>query len=138
MIENTDDLREQVNAQVDFYETLLDIARGNYLADDHDGLFAFQWLENAGYDVENYGGDLVDCAADALAESVLELVGVWGGPSKDEAEYKGCRVVVCTGGPHVELDTIAGQWVGYWAGAKVTAYANPATCEYFDSLVGEQ
>jgi hypothetical protein len=142
MSENTEyeqfQLAEQIAAQRDYYETLLSIAQGSYLAEDHDDKLAFEWLEANGYDVDNYSGELVDCAADALAEGVLELVGQWEGASKDEAEYKGCRVVVCVGGPHVELDTARSRWIGYWGGHTVSLGADPETVAYFDSLVSEQ
>lgn len=134
-------LVRQVEAQRDHYETLVRIATGgadvNVDGDDYRFLVALGWAgvateeDDQEYDID----DAAEFAQERLSEDVLSIEGIWKGASKDAAEYVGCEVVVCTGGPHVELDTASGYWIGYWGGQKCHRAAKRDVVHYFDELV---
>lgn len=84
----------------------------------------------------DYGSDtLRDAATDLFNEAPLSVEGIWKGESAHKALYQGCTVVFGTGGPHVELDTVRRQWVGYWGGETVYRMADPDLCDYYDGLM---
>lgn len=133
-----DDLVRQVEAQRDHYETLVRIATGCY-PDDADRT-EWEWLADAygAEDLAEAGGDeLAEFAQERLNEDVLSIQGIWKGTSREDADYVGCEVAVCVGGPHVELDTVRLQWVGHWGGDKVYRSAGAGVCAYFDEMVAQ-
>lgn len=117
--DNTDrhELLRQVEASRDLHARLIGIAQGQ--ADDADR----EWFTDQGFGLDD-GDDIAESAATALDEDVLESYGRWEGSTRGSADFKGCVVVTCIGGPHVELDTEHGQWVGYWAGETVKVSAS--------------
>jgi hypothetical protein len=118
-----DELVRHVESARDLYERMITIASGR--GDEADRA----WLaDETGQDIDPSD----EIARTWIDENVLELVGTWEGQSRDEADYKGCRVVVCTGGPHVELRTAARGWCGYWGSETVTRSASSDVCDYFD------
>lgn len=135
-------LLRQVEAQLDDMERMVGYAQGNEL--DIDDL---PMLRDLGFESDcdidpddpdadcmaDHGDGLQDFAMEQIDESVLESYGVYHG-RPDDLRYQGCVVVVCIGGPHVELQTETRTWVGYWGGEKVTLSASRDVCDYFDAM----
>jgi hypothetical protein len=122
------DLIRNVAKKAETYERLIELLS----SDDIDGLALMALADELGYDGVDDADELLN---EFGADDVLEIVGVWEGARKDDLSYKGCRVVVAVGGPHIELDTARRRWCGRWAGDKVELTASTEVCDYFDGMV---
>lgn len=82
--------------------------------------------------------DIRDIACNWLSD-VLEIRGIWEGSSRREASFRGCKVIVTTGGPQYELDTARRVWRAFgWFGAGlVELSASDDICAHYDDMIGE-
>jgi hypothetical protein len=128
-MDTNEELTRHVESTRDSVERLFALSQSDDSERTADDL-AFLVSQGAADDVEAEGSS--DVAADLLAESPLEIVGTWRGSWKGDALYHGCEVVFCSGGPHIELDTTADLWVGYWGGETVKRDADQALCDFYD------
>ena len=119
-------LEEQVTAQAESWTAALDHATG-----DHEH-------------ADEPADDCEHCEAgyespwDVLDSEALSVEYEWAGPNRADMNVTRVRIVLGTGGPHVEIVARVGQGaeiVGYWGGEKVTRYLDhPATVDLAEQL----
>jgi hypothetical protein len=124
-------LLDQVEAQRSTYERMVALAQGQG-GDTDDRL----WLaDEIGQDVDGID-ETSEAAQEWLDEGPLEIVKWYRSGVGDDPDFSHVEVVICTGGPHVELNTKTRTWDGYWWSETVSVAASQAVCDYFDELVG--
>jgi hypothetical protein len=132
--DTADMLRAAVRNTADEHDRLVALANGD--GPDEDDVL---WLrDQLGFDVDPQDYDSEDIREEAreyLDNDVLEIYGVWHGRTRDSSDLRGVVVVTGTGGPHIELDTAKGQWIGYWGGDTAYASASREVIDYWEQTI---
>lgn len=122
-------LADQVDAQASYWIAAIDFVNG--VDPDDIDVDADTLAEIA----ETYadGSDF-----DVLNTDALSVEYEWRGSSRESAEIDTVRIVLATGGPHVEIVIRRGRGaeiVGYWGSETVSRYFDhPATLAMADDL----
>jgi hypothetical protein len=132
--DNREQLLAMVKGTAETHDRMVALASGH--GPDEDDVHFL--CDNIGCTLEEvHEGDPAEMAEEWLRGDVLELYGRWEGPSRDDLNYKGCVVVTGIGGPHIELDTERGEWIGYWGSDRVNVYATRGVIDYWEETLGE-
>lgn len=113
-------LEQQVTAQLDHWTAALDFVT-EYAADPDFAADEGMSREIADELAETYGP--TDDRFDVLDTEALSVEYDWTGPTRADVNVSRIRIVLGTGGPHVEIVAEIGQGLtiaGHWTGTTVT------------------
>jgi hypothetical protein len=137
--------QEQLIGQVRNAVEAMEAAVEALSVDEQSNVAFFSWFDTADHDsfeIEHdestdfvvMSEELREVAREYL-DDVLSIEGVWQGGSKDDAEYRGCEVLIACGGPNIRLTTHDGYVKGHWGGDEVTRSMDSSVCDYYDQMM---
>jgi hypothetical protein len=128
----------QVRNVVEVMGAAIESLYGKALSVEDTGLFFFDDIDPNDIDDDDgfvFSTTEIQEAAREYLGDVLSIEGMWQGGSKEDAEYRGCEVLITYGGPDIRLDTSTGLVTGRWGGDEVTRSVDSSVCDYYDQMM---